>query len=105
VSKNAFEGLSKTELLEKLQWMQQILEVMQVMRDWQQSDRLRTIGTILAAMCMDTDSDESQVERIQESVCRMYPKHAKVTEQMMDEELMTRNIRAALAKVNSEGSN
>jgi hypothetical protein len=103
--KSVVDGLSKAELLERLEWVRQIVAVMKVMEDWPQVDRLRTIGTILAAMMFDADSDEDQVERIQSTVVLAWPGlKAGITRRMCDEEYLSQSIRAELAKLGG-GSN
>ena len=104
--KSVVDGLSKAELLERLEWVRQIVMVMKVMEDWTQAERLRTIGTILAAMMFDADSDEDQVERIQSTVVLAWPGHKPgITKRMCDEEYLSQSIRAELAKLTGEGSN
>jgi hypothetical protein len=105
LKKSVVDGLSKAELLERLAWVKQVVEVMTVMKDWPQVDRLRTIGTILAAMMCDADSDEDQVERIQVTVLSMTPGlKSGITERMMDEDYLSQSIRAELGKLDG-GSN
>lgn len=100
------EGLNKTELLERLSWVKQVVEVMQVMRDWPQVDRVRTIGTILACMVADSNTDEEQAERVLLTVATITPRmKAGITERMMDEEYMSQSIRAELAKLSTGSSN
>jgi hypothetical protein len=98
--------MTKAELLERLSWVKQVVEVMSVMKDWSQNDRLRTVGTILAVMCADTQSNEEQVERILLTLMTVTPcLRDGVTERMMDEDYLAQSIRAELAKLGNEGSN
>jgi hypothetical protein len=103
--KSILDDLTKTELLTHLEWALQVVEVAKVMKDWPQEDRLRTMGTVCAALMFDKSSDPDQVERIQATMMAATPcVKAGIAERMADEEHMTGEIRQRLAMV-SGGKN
>jgi hypothetical protein len=96
--KSILDGLTKAELLQHLEWALQVVEVAKVIKGWSQEDKLRTVGTVCAALMFDESSDQDQVERIQDTMMAAVPcVKAGIADRMADEAHMTTEIRARLA--------
>ena len=96
--KSILDGLTKAELVQHLEWALQVVELAKVIKSWSQEDRLRTVGTVCAALMFDRASDPDQVERIQVTMMTATPSvKTGIAERMADEEHMTGAIRKRLA--------
>jgi hypothetical protein len=94
------DGLDKTELLERLDWVQQVVRVAEMMKDWDQKSRIRTLATLLIALMSDSTTDEDQAELVRLMVMvAPVGDRAGIADRVTDEEYMTQEIRARLAEL------
>lgn len=94
------DGLTKADLTERLEWVLQVVQLAQVMKDWDQKSRIRATATLLIAL-FGEDNDEEQAELVRLMVMATeVGDRPGIAKRLADEDYMCCDIREAIAKVN-----